>query len=196
MAIDNPDNVEEIVENWNHPIDPYEESNLYKLLTVIVSENERLDIELDEIYDNRFLDTATGSELEKIAELVGVVRKTDEVDAKLRKRIRGAFAANASDTTYDSFTSAALSILDASPNQVTFITPPDSPPKTVEIQLDGSVIEENPLSSNELIILLNGALSVDAKTEITQTGTFAFYNDEDDGLKGFDEGTWSVGVNQ
>lgn len=194
MIIEN-DNIEEVIENWDHPINPHESDNLYKLLKVLVSENKRIDIELDELYDNRFLDTATGVQLEKIAELVGVIRKTNESDDKLRKRIRGAFAANASDTTYDSFTSTALSILEAGPNQVSFVTPPETPPKTVEIKLDGEVFENNVLTEDELIILLNGALSIDAKAQITQTGTFAFENDVTDGLEGFDEGTWSVGVN-
>jgi len=193
MHTDN-NNTEDIIENWNHPIQPHESDNLYKLLKVIVSENKRLDIELDDLYDDRFLDTATGKELEKIAGLVGVIRKTGEIDSKLRKRIRGAFAANASDTTYESFTSATLSILEASPNQVTFITPPDSSPKIVEIEVDGSVIDENPLTTGELVTLLNGALSIDAKAKITENGTFGF--DGDNGsLEGFNEGTWSVGVN-
>jgi hypothetical protein len=100
----------------------------------------------------------------------------------------------ASDTTYDSFTSAALSILDTSPDAVEFVTPPDTPPKVIEVQLDSAVFDENPLTENELVTLLNGAVSVDARVRIKQTGTFAFAGD-DDSLKGFNEGTWSVGVN-
>lgn len=188
------DNEDDIVENWDHPIQPRESDNLRKLLEVVASENKRLDIELDALYDNRFLDTASGKELEKIADLVGVIRKNDEKDPKFRKRIRGAFAAHASDTTYDSFTSAALSILDTSPDAVEFVTPPDTPPKVIEVQLDSAVFDENPLTENELVTLLNGAVSVDARVRIKQTGTFAFAGD-DDSLKGFNEGTWSVGVN-
>lgn len=194
MAI-NHNNVEDIVENWDHPLEPHPDDNLHALLEVVASENKRIDIELDELYDNRFLDTATGVELEKISDLVGVTRKTDEPDSKLRKRIRGAFAAHASDTTYESFTSAAMSILEAGPDAVTFVTPPQTNPKVVEIQVDGAVLDAIPLTIDELIVLLNGALSIDARAQIKQTGTFAFQGD-DASLEGFDEGTWSVGVNQ
>jgi hypothetical protein len=195
MATISNDNVEDIVEKWDHPIQPTEADNLYKLLEVVASENRRLDIELDELYDNRFLGSATGVELEKIGDLVGINRKTGESDAKLRKRIRAGFAAHASDTTYESFTSAALSILDAGAGSVTFITPPDSShSKVVELEVDGAVLDESPLTESELIILLNGALSVDARAKIVETGTFAF-DGSDASLEGFDEGTWSAGVN-
>jgi hypothetical protein len=187
------DNVDDIVQNWDHPIQLSEQDKLHKLLEVVASENRRLDIELDELYDNRFLDTATGVQLEKIGELVGVIRKQDEQDPKLRKRIRGAFAAKASDTTYESFTSAALSILEAEPSAVEFTTPPQANPKTVEIAIDGSVLENIPLTQDELVVLLNGALSVDAQAKIKETGTFAFSGDNTS-LEGFNEGTWSVGI--
>lgn len=190
----NNNNIDDLVSNFEYPIDPHESDDLYKLLKVIASENQRIDIELDELYDNRFLGTATGVELEKIGDLVGVTRKTDEGDDKLRKRIRGAFAAHASDTTYDSFASAAISILDASPDTVEFVTPPDTNPKVVELQLDSSVFDQSPLTEDELIVLLNGALSIDARAKIKQTGTFAFDGD-DASLEGFNEGTWSIGVN-
>jgi len=185
---------EEVVDNWNHPIPLQEDDPFYKLLKVVASENRRIGVDIDDLYENRFLETATGKELEKMGDMVGIIRKTDEEDPKLRTRIRGGFAAKASDTTYDSFTSTTLSVLEADAKEVTFITPPDSNPKTVEIQADGSVLDRTPLTEDELIILLNGALSVDAKAEIKNTGTFAFEGD-DTSLEGFDEGTWSVGIN-
>jgi len=194
MAEITHNNVDDIIKKWDHPIDPGGTENLRKLLAVVASENQRIDIELDELYDNRFLDTATGVELEKIGDLVGINRKTDEKDKKLRKRIRGAFAAKASDTTYDAFTAATLSILEADAQDVTFITPPDTNPKIVEVQADGAILDQSPLTKDELVILLNGALSADARAQITNTGTFAF-SGGDASLEGFNEGTWSVGIN-
>lgn len=191
MELANQENREEIIENWNHPIEPHEDTNLYQLLQVLVSENKRLDIELDEVYDNRFVDTATGSSLGKIGNLVGINRKTGEKDSKLRKRIRAGFAAHASDTTYNSFATAALAILDGSPDSVSFVTPPETPNKTVEVQMDAGDFEDNPLTEDELIVLLNGALSIDGQVIVKTTGTFAFAGN-DSSLEGFNEGTWSV----
>lgn len=185
---------DEIIDNWDHPIQLHESTNLYSLLKILASENKRIDLELDRVYDDRFLATASGQSLEKMGDLVGIDRKTKEQDKKLRKRIRAAFAASASDTTYESFASAALSILDADSGAIEIKTPPETPAKIVRLNVDGSVLEENPLTEDELSVILSAALSIDAKLEITETGTFAFDGD-DASLEGFNEGTWSVGIN-
>lgn len=185
-----PTNEEDIVTNWEHPISLYEGDDLYKLLQVVALENQRIDLELEELYDDRFLETATRKELEKIGDLVGVNRLTGEGDAKLRKRIQGEFIAQASDTTYEVVASAILSILEADPDQVTINTPPETLPKVVEVEADSNVIQNNPLSRNELASLFDKAVSSDAKVNLIEMGTFAFAGD-DDTLKGWDEGTWS-----
>lgn len=190
-------NLETIIEEWDTPIRLHSTDNIYKLLEVITSEYERIDEEVDKLEANRFLQTATGSELEKIGDLVGVNRKKGEKDEKLRKRIQGAFAAHSSDTTYSSFTNVALLILDARPEAVEFKDPPETPPKIVRVQVDDHVIIDNPLTINELTVLLSGSVSIDAIVEIERLGTFAF---DDNGAstttgqetKGWDEGTWSV----
>jgi len=195
MHVGTHNNEADIIENWDYPISIEEDDNLYKLLEVLASENRRLDLEIESIYENRFVKTATGNELEKLGEYVGITRKTGEPDSKLRFRITGGFISQASDTTYDAFASAALVILDTNSGAVEFITPPDSVgPKIVELRVDGSIIDNHPLTLDELQVLLNGALSVDARCEIVVSGTFAFGGD-DASLKGFNEGTWSSTLN-
>jgi uncharacterized phage protein gp47/JayE len=194
MSIIEHDNAEDIIQNWDHPIRPEDSENLYQLLHVVASENRRIDVELNELYENRFLATAAGANLEKIAELVGIVRKTDEGDKKLRKRVRAAFAAKASDTTYETFASIVLSITEGSPDSISIITPPEAGEKAVKVEVDGSVFEDLVLTKDELVVLLNGALSADAVAVVTETGTFGF-DGSDASLKGFNEGTWSVGLN-
>jgi uncharacterized phage protein gp47/JayE len=188
------DNVEDIVDNWDHSIDLREEDDLYKLLQVVARENQRIDLDIEYIYDNKFVNTATGKELEKIGELVGVRRKTAEPDTKLRKRIKGEFAVQASDTTFKQFASIALTLLETEPEGIEIHTPPETAAKVVEIQIDGSVIDDNALTKSELIDMLNRVVSIDARVNIIETGTFAF-SGGDESLLGWDEGTWSVIVN-
>jgi len=184
----------DIIDNWDGPVSLEPGDNLYKLLQVVGSENRRLDLELESLYDNRFVDTATGRELEKLGKYVGVTRKTDEKDDKLRIRINAAFASQASDTTRDSFATVALLVLDADAESVSFSSPPETEPKTVELTVDGSIIDASPLTIDEIQVLLNGALSVDAQAVIISGGSFAFAGD-DASLEGFNEGTWSSTVN-
>lgn len=180
----------EIVKNWDHPISLSEEKTLYKLLTVITEENRRIDVGIEEIYDDKFLNTATGTELEKLGDWVGVERKTGEGDDKLRTRIKAEFAAQASDTTYETFAKVTLSILETTPKTIDINTPPNSNPKVIEIEVDGSVLDDSSLSISELTPLLNKTVSADARVDIITTGTFAFAGD-DTALKGWNEGTWS-----
>lgn len=100
-SVTNNRNEQDIVNNWDHPINLTDDKNLQKLLQVVALENNRIDLDIEEIYDSKFLKTATGKELEKLGDLVGVNRKTTEGDIKLRKRIQAEFAAQASDTTYE-----------------------------------------------------------------------------------------------
>jgi len=188
------DNVEDIVENWDHPVDLREEDDLYKLLQVVARENQRLDLDIEYIYDNKFVGTATGAELEKIGKLVGVRRKTAEGDEKLRKRIKAEFAVQASDTTFEQFASTTLTLLETEPEAIEINTPPETPAKVVEVEIDGSVLDDNILTKSEIVDMLNRVVSVDARVDLIETGTFAFAGG-DESLKGWGEGTWSVIVN-
>lgn len=181
----------DIVENWDHEIEIHEESNHAKLLEVVGKENKRLDLDIERVYDSKFIRTATGTELEKIGSFVGIKRKNGEGDDKLQKRIEAEFVAQASDTTYSSFASAVLFILEAEANTTNIITPPQAPRKSVTVEVDGSIIADNPLTKTELANLLDKCVSAGGKVNLIETGTFAFAGD-DPTLEGWDEGTWSV----
>jgi hypothetical protein len=184
----------DIVENWKYPIPVEEKTELYKLLQVSSKENKRINLDIETIYNNRFVTSATGDELEKIGELVGVRRKTAEGDKKLRKRIRGEFAAQASDTTFETFAVAALSILDADPDNISIEKPPTTVDKVVNLYVDGGILDDNPLSNTEITDLLDRTVSAGAKVNLIETGTFAFAGDNTN-LKGWDDGTWSSTIN-
>lgn len=189
MAISS-NNKEDIIKNWDHPIELTEDKNLYDLLLVLSKENRRIDLDLEELYDDRFLDSASGEELKKIAKLVNAEMKTGEGEEKFRKRVRGEFAVQASDTTYESFATILLSILEANASSVEITTPPDTHDKVVEVRVDSGIINENPLSMSEINDLLDRTVSAGARVDIYETGAFAFAGD-DTTLAGWDDGTWS-----
>lgn len=184
----------EIVNNWDHAIEVEKGDNLYQLLKVIGLENRRLGLDIEELYENRFLENATGKELEKLGDYVGVVRKTGESDKKLRHRIRSAFLAQASGATYEDFVKTMFSILQTTKETVEVVTPPETSPKVVELNIDGSVLDEHVLTVSELATLLSESVSADGRVDIVEQGTFAFDSQENDGLEGWDEGTWSSTV--
>lgn len=190
MTVTKQKNEQDIIDNWDHPIALFEGDKLYKLLEIVAIEDNRIDLDIEEIYDSKFLETATGAELEKIGDLVGINRKTDEPDEKLRKRIQIEFAAQSSDTTFDVFASIVLSVLETNKDSVSITTPPESLPKVIILDVDGRVVDNSPFTTTEIKNLLNRTVSSDARVDIKISGTFAFAGD-DDTLKGWDEGTWS-----
>lgn len=183
-------NVDDLINNFDYPKPLNRNPNIYGLLGVIGEETNRLDLDIEHLYDQRFLETATGSELEKLAEEVGITRRDGETDEHLRKRVYAEYAALRSDTSYEQFATAVMDITDASKNDFIITTPPNTKNnKVIELTLQQTVAEESVLTENEFVDFLNRALSVDARVDITLEGTFGFAGDADN--EGFGEGTWS-----
>lgn len=179
-----------IEESWDSPVRAFENKDIYQLLQVSGDENQRLKDAIATLREQTFLETATGEELEKIGEFVGIRRKEAEDDAKLRFRIKAEFIAQASDTTYPTFVEATAEILQAEPGQFTIQTPPDTTQKVISLDVDGGILDSIPLTDSELADILNDMVSADARIDIVRHGNFAFAGD-DSTLKGFNDGTWS-----
>lgn len=183
-------NIDDLIDNFDYPKPLNSNPTIYGLLGVFGEETNRLDLDIEHLYDQRFLDTATGNELRKLAEEVGLKRRDEETDEHLRRRIYAEYAVHRSDTTYDQFASAIQNITGASDTQVDITTPPNtSNNKVVDVTLPLNVIDGSPLAGSEIREYLSKALSVDARAEVFIEGTFGFVGDEDN--KGFNNGTWS-----
>lgn len=184
------DNFNDVVREFVYPIPLTGDQNLLTLLDVVSSENDRIDDVLQDLYDQRFLTDATGQELEKIAFEVGVRRESGETDEELRRRVFSEYAAQSSDASYDSFATAALNILDTNRDNVDIETPPRSTEKTVTLFVESSVLDDSPLTNDQITSFLEGSNSAGAAVTLSVMGDFAFDGD-DTSLKGWNDGTWS-----
>lgn len=136
---------------------------LHDLLQTIIKELQRIDLDIDQLYDQRFLSTATGEELERLGDIVDIDRKTGEGDNKLRQRIRGGFAVAVSKGTYDDIARVGHLVLDADPSDINIVTAEEvydktGDPATVLIESDQSVIDSSALSSTEMETILTDAV--------------------------------------
>lgn len=188
----NHSNTDDVIDALDFPRPYNSDPHLYDLLSVLTSEHRRIDLDAEQLYDQRFIETATSRELEKIAFEVGVQRRDGETDEHLRKRVYGAYIAQSSDATYDTFAEAIIQLLDASDGQFTIETPPTTAAKTVEITIDAAVIDASPLTNTEIESILEDIISVDGTVNLIVGGTFGFDGDPDN--EGFNEGTWSGAV--
>ena len=183
------ENTSDAIEAFDYPKPLDADPDIYKLMDVLASENKRLDLDIEHLYDQRFIDSASGSELEKIGFEVGVKRRNDETDEHLRRRIIAAYASQTSDTTYESVAAAIVNIIGADPTDVSLTTPPESGDKNIEVAVSLSAIEDSPLSDEEILDIIEATISADASVSLLLKGTFGFTGDEQN--EGFNEGTWS-----
>lgn len=72
---------------------------LWDYLSIFASELRTLDKNIDELYEQRFIESATGKELEKLGAPLGIVRRAGESDESLRFRVSVGKVIAASDGT-------------------------------------------------------------------------------------------------
>jgi len=151
------------------------------LVTVLKRQMDRLDTEIEKIYDQRFVETATGPHLERIAAGFDIKRKTDESDVKLRKRIKAARNVAQSRGTYRDVAQVALDVLDANPSQIELVRPRDHGQMGLGIiRVDGSVLDNSPFTNDEIESILSDAVVGGHRIRIEQIDAFRF-GDPDNG---------------
>ena len=184
-------NITDIEAKFQEDLFPIRNKELYDLFRVYTTQLYYLDIQIDEIYDNRFIDTARGRELELLGGNVGVPRKTGEPDDKYRIRVKAGFARASADTTFENFANIVLSVLQTDKSNVEITTPN---PKVARIKTTSAVVDASPFTTEEIIEMLDESLEMDAKTEIEVQGSFSFDGPNVEDGTGWNEGTWTSRV--
>lgn len=163
-------------------VQPEKGSKARDLAKVYKRQMDRLDIEIDRIYEQRFVETATGEELERLGAKYGIRRKSGEDDEKLRLRIGAAQQVSQSRGTYKDIAQIALEVLDCEPEQITLIRPSESgEPGTGIIRVQGDVIDDSPFTIAEIANLLGDGAVAGHKIEVQQSDAFTF-GDADNGF--------------
>jgi hypothetical protein len=89
-----------LIKRWEYDFQEISEGEpFYEYLGAYVTELHQIDVFIDELYEQRFIDTATNRELEKLAASVGITRQANEDDEELRFRAKLRKAVAASDGT-------------------------------------------------------------------------------------------------
>jgi len=177
-----------IQDNWPYDrVVPTEEGAVYDLLTVLETEYDRIDVELDELQEQRFIETATGVELDKLASEVGVIRETGESDERLRFRTQIAKAiTRSSGNIYELVQLFKILFGDNTSNIV--LTPVTDEP-VIKMDVPDVILQKVPVDVSTLEDLLSQSLPSGDSLSITTNKTFAFDGTEDGA--GFNEGGWA-----
>jgi len=177
-----------IEDNWPYDtIVPTDDGAISDILQAIETELDRIDVEIDELYEQRFLATATTNELQKLAGEVGVQRQTNESDERLRFRAQIAKAVIQSSENIYAMGQLFKILFGADASRITVTSVTSEP--VVDIVIPSDLIDDIPLTKTELEAELNELVPSGDGIQIQTEDTFTFTG-ETTGA-GFNDGEWS-----
>jgi len=168
-----------------------EDDNLTVLFEAIAKALVTVDSNIQQSYQDRFLDCASGDALDMLAKPVDVSRKADENDANFRTRVKTGYGRAASDTTLSDFTAIVLDVLQTTANDIGIRGSSNDTPVVI-VETDVDVVEASLFSESEIVDLLNSTVASAHNVEIETTGTFEFDGDNysPSSNTGFGDGTF------
>lgn len=172
-------NISEAGNAWESGIAFGPGTNTYRLMDSLLTEMNRIDDSLEDIYEQHHIDSATGRDLSKIGDLVNVPRETGEGDERYRARIKAIFRAATIGTNYDEFVEFVASVLDTDIDNIEFLTSYGARPATVDVSAESEVYDSVNLTPTDLRELLGGGVPAGHEVRIIEGGTFRLKADGD-----------------
>lgn len=153
----------------------------YEYLGVFAAEMRYIDEQINELYDQRFIQSASGRELEKLGAPLGITKREGESEASFRYRVRlGKAIAASSGTAQDieaiiriAFGEDAMANID--------VTNVDSEPVT-QFAVPQPYIDETPLTRVELQDELARSFPCGHDVQVITSDTFILGEDGPQGL--------------
>lgn len=171
-----------------------QDSEVARLIETLSKLYYRFDADVGQLREDRYIETATGRELDRRAEPLGVERPTNERDEKFRLRALAARARSTSGSTFQDFANTVLMTLDAEPQDVTLKQDYTTERGAIIVEIDSSVLDSSPFQQNEIVELLQASVQASRRVVLRKTDSFQFSKpgttSEKQG-KGFADGQWT-----
>jgi hypothetical protein len=179
-------NITEAEQQWEYPLLFSKGSNNRKLFEVFSKLFDEADQDIENIYNQQHINSATGNDLDKFGKLVNVERKSNENDDKYRARIKATFRASTIGTTFDEFTEFCAEVLTTNIQNLNFNTPYVSEPATVVVGAEESIYADLGFTNSEITNLLQKGSPAGHKVDVVVGGTFQVKSagQTDDATKG------------
>jgi hypothetical protein len=193
MAHFNDTTTRDLVDAWPYSFQRIPDGDpLYEYLGVYATELSRIDAFIDTLYEQRFIETAQGDELEKLAAGLNVSRNTNETDEAFRYRVRLRQAQATSDGTAEDIAYLFRTAFGDAADRVEVAPDQDAP--VLRCVVPQSVVNAVPLTESELERIFARAMPCGTDISITTNKVFAFASDEANApvyAGGFGEGEWT-----
>jgi hypothetical protein len=193
-TIDKNRNIRTAEDEWNSAVDFSTQSNAHRLLETLLTTYQRTDNDLETIYEQTHINTATGAELDQFGELVNVDRKTNESDEKFRARIKATFRASTMGTTFDQFTEFCAETINTDISNLEFTTPYESNPATVEISAPSTIYDSANFSNEEIVSLFEKGVPAGHKVNVISVSDNVFQLKSDGDTDEADKGLTSDSI--
>lgn len=151
------DSIETAAAEWPSRWLPFfRTTNHYKIISALVATGDAFNSFAKNVRAATHVGTATGTELEKLGELVGVNRRDAESDAKLRQRIILSTAAGLIEPTTNNVSRYIRKLYQATYDDFTLTFSSSEPTMTVEV--DSTVQSDSEFTVSESEALIGRAL--------------------------------------
>lgn len=120
----------------------------------------------------RYIDIAHGQSLDNIGKLIQVPRQTDEKDPRYRIRLKAYFRRLVGGGTIDEIRQTIALLLDCDVEEVEFDEPFHSTVAQFDITLDNTIIEDAPISTDELLAFVAGFRAAGVRVTFSVSGSF------------------------
>lgn len=172
-----------------------DDTRIGRYCEVYLEQLQSLSTRSQELYDERFIETATGQQLRRFGARVGVTRNDGESDEDFRFRVLLNHAVAASDgTAEDIETILRLAFGEAALESITVSQSPSLP--VTRFVIDQSLLDTIPVDEEGLTALLDRAFPCGTSVQILTEKVFTFSSDGDTPpayAAGFGQGVWSSG---
>jgi len=144
------------------------------LLAACASEYEELETALRAVLAAKSVTSASGEQLDQLATIFEIERRTGEPDAKFRLRIQTALRRLISSGTIDEIRETIAVLLETSQSEVLVDEPYDVEPARVDLSVWESELSDAGFSLNEFADIANDLTAGGVGVEMFARGTFQF----------------------
>lgn len=189
----NTTSTRDLADNWPYQFQRVSTSDpLYEYLGVYATEIARLDAFIDTLYEQRFIQTATTRELEKLAAAINVTRNKGETDEEFRYRVQLRRVQATSNGTAEDIEQLLTAAFGEQATQIQISPAPSSP--VLRIAVPQQLITESPLNTDTLTDIFNDAMPCGTAVSLITEDVFTFVSDNETPpayAAGFGEGEWA-----
>lgn len=183
LSKDPPPTLANLLDNWPHETTlPENNDPAANVLEAVGTYMVNSNAEIEEAYEQRFLQTASNQRLEQLAREVGVQRQTAEVDEHLRFRALIQKAGTQADGSFDSIERLCSIIFGDEVDQISVAAQSGTP--VVLFTIPQPLLDEIPLTKPELETELQRVFPASTPVEINTGDVLILGEDGNNGVGG------------